>query len=62
MVFGGREELSFLVLSGVLIRVMVQPFLCSSCWAKARNGIIWPYAMNGNITMCSLTSAIAIEN
>lgn len=59
---GDKEELSFLMLSGVLMRVMVQPFFCSSSWAKAKNGIMWPCAMNGNRTMCSLFCAIAVEN
>lgn len=38
------------MLRGVLTKVMEKPFLLSICSANARNGIMWPCAMKGNIT------------
>ena len=49
--FAGREDLSFLILRGVLTKVMVQPLCFCISRDKARKGMIWPCAMNGNITI-----------
>ena len=39
------------MLSLVLAMVMVNPVLCWICLASARNGMRWPWAMNGSITI-----------
>lgn len=60
---GGREDRSLVMFNGVLRKVMEYPLLRSICKAKAKKGMIWPCAMNGNITMFSLeffSSAIVV--
>lgn len=49
---GGIDRRSFLMLTGVLTKIMLKPF-CSSWRDKARKGIMWPWPMNGNNTMVS---------
>jgi hypothetical protein len=41
------------ILSLVLAMVTVKPVLRWICLASARNGMRWPWAMYGSITICS---------
>lgn len=55
---GEREFWRFLTLRGVVTKTMEWPF-CSKSWAKARNGMTWPWAMKGNSIMYSLRFSVA---
>lgn len=39
---------------GVVARVIVKPVIWWILLARDKNGIKWPWAMNGIITMCSV--------
>lgn len=42
------------------MKVMVQPSFSTSLRAKAKKGIMWPCAMNGNMMKCSFVSDILL--
>ena len=48
------------MLRRVFTKVMVYPFFFSNSSANAKKGMIWPCAMNGNITMFSFLSVISL--
>jgi len=58
--FGGREDLNLCMLSEVLTMVMLRLSLFSNCRASARKGMMCPWAMNGNSTTSSFSSAISL--